>query len=901
MGLFSTKKTITVSSVLYNMAGDEDSRPDFLKGVIFGSIMANSPSLADDMTTSYFGGPGMKQRLFFRYADRNDMSGLPLATIENNIDVDPSVVEGEIPVSPTPSGLSVECFSAGVIDGEFEPWIERWILENYPSRYPEDWLGEYDPGTNMFSVEFPNNDYYSWSNNVAPIYDFEKRYIAARYVETFEATEDAVVEGIPSIGVLTPPDLTGWELVSDTDTSTPVTLQRTRTTIWTYSDSTPDFTFEDEVDADTSGVLNTATEVWKREISLNLNGVEVEGERQIWNLTGTDTVVGGYSSTVVTYTDLGGGVTRTETATTTGEQILPSWTTRYDTQSIYLGTINGNERIFLYEVGTGNTTLDALVDTADASAFQEFYPFMPIRINNVSILEDQYSDLYLEMKAGYRRAYQGKSFKKLVEKVEDNESIDDIDFAYLIFGCSLNVKEMKCRKYIYKFFEKMIPYLRDGHDTAIADLQTQVTNYNNVLAQFEAWLAANYNAEAWATIVIPPKPAIKLPPTNTLRLNDADLGFDVRTSWIDIKIDQFSGTFDVDPITAGHQTPKVDDCLIVKGPTVSWTERLSYNMLTGSVKEVDREVDSIYIYWQVTSNTYRRMHIWGLVHNNYVYGGKAVNITTTAALDDTEESGFFIPLHYPTFSEMGIVDYTQMSTANAHILFNCYEITKQRWYENALFQILIVIVVIVIAVVAFPGLFAGAGGILGGNLAVGTALGLTGTAAILAGVIANYIAAILISEVLKAVGTALLGEKWGAVFAAVAGFALTAGMSGADLLSSENLLAMGNALANGYKGYVEGEMAEMASDLEDYSKHYEKQMEYIQNLIEGLGGNDLNFNPLSLTDGGIYGNGRSSSGYMPESADEFIQRTTMTGTDVVELTLAMVNDFVNIKQTLPRN
>ena len=426
MGLFGSKKKILVASTVYNMAGDENNRPNFLKGALFGSVMSGNPSLADDIVQSHFEGPGMKQRLFFRYAARNNMSGLPLCSVVNNNELDPDLIEPHITPSVSPAGLSVEVFQAEISDGNFEQWLERWILQNHPNRVQEAWVGDYDFELDQFSVQFPNGDNFLFANDQAPLFAADKRYVTAQYLEFLEEEEGAISYGTPTLGVTSLPDVSAYTQTSDTGTSTSVTLQRTRTTIYSYSDGRPDETFEDEVDADVSADLNTAVEVWENEVNLNTNYIELEGERRYWTFTGTDSVVGGYSNVVVTETDIGGGVTRTETATTTGEQVSVTWTTQYDTQPLTIGKTYG-EHMFIYEVGTGNATLDALVAEVDASNLQEFYPFMPIRLNNVSIKDPIYTDLYAEMKKGYRRAYQGKNFTKLVDTVEDNEALPDID------------------------------------------------------------------------------------------------------------------------------------------------------------------------------------------------------------------------------------------------------------------------------------------------------------------------------------------------------------------------------------------------------------------------------------------------------------------------------------------
>jgi hypothetical protein len=908
MGLFSSKKIITVSSTLYNMAGDEDDRPDFLKGTMFGAVMADAPSLADEITGAYFNGPGQKQLQFFRYCQQVDYSIMPTASIVNSASVDATVVAGEIPltsVPPAPAGLEIAVFEAFVSDGDFEPWIEKYILANMPERMGEEYLGEYEPNTDEFSIEFPNNDFFSFANDgtYGPIFNSGNRYIIAKYIEFSESSEGDLVEGTP-VTVNTLPDVTDFDLQSNTPGFAPATLQRTRTTTYSYNNGDPDEIIEDAVDADVAVELNRDVDVYQREVTVAQNGLSVEGERQTYTFTGADAVIGGYSDTVVTTTDMGGGVIRTETSVTTGEQVDVLWDSKYDTQALYIGEQYGPEQIFIYEVGTGNATLDDLVGEVDASGFQEFFPFVPVRINNVSIEEPQYSDLLAENEAIYRRAFPGKRFGELVETVEENPSIDDIDYAYLCWGASLNAKDNSAKIYAYDFFKKMIPFQNSGSGSAMSDHEARIAAYDQAVADLAAWEAQygdnDGNGFNFNFGEIPPRPVVPSlapPPTTTIKLKDSSIGIDYRLTWVHIEEEQFTGTFEV---VTGIQS-KIKDCKMEVGPDVNWETKQSFN---------DREdwdwnrvnqnsIPSMKIYRQIDENTYRVLTIWGLVSQNYIYGGKAVTITSKQALQDDEESGFLVPLHYPTMLEMNIIDYTQLCTSNSHILFNSYEVTKQKWWQRGIFKILLVIAIIIVAVVVFPGAFAAGGGILGGNLAIGTALGLTGTAAIVAGVVANYIASIIIAEVLKIVGTELFGEKWGALFAALATFAIGMAISGTSLFSAEGLLGLGNALANGYAGWVQGDIAEMQADLEDDRSEYEDRMEYIQNLIDDLDGeSNLNFNPMSLTRAKERGNSR---GYLPETAEQYIRRTTMTGTQIVELTHDMVYEYVTIARTLPRN
>jgi len=899
MGLFSGKKIITVSSTLYNMAGDEDDRPNFLKGTLFSSVMANSPSLADDITSSYFSGPGIKQRQFFRYADRNNLAGLPDVTATNNNPVDGATVAAVI---GAPAGQECVVQNAQVNDGDPEIFFEQWILQNHPSRIGEDWLGEYDQNTGDFNLQFPNGDFYSFTN---ASYDPTKRYIEARYFHVIADNTQPEVIGTP-VSVTSQVDLTGWDVISQSGAFQNYTLVRNAEITVVIDAGAPTVTNEN---ADLAVQLNRSVDVYERTTTVGAVGYETEGLFERYTYTGTDHVIGGYSDTQVVVEDLGNGSTKTTTTVTTGEQVAVRWDEQHDTQTIYESTVVGGEQMFIYEVGTGEPTLDALATEADASGFQEFFPFLPIRLNNVGLRESPYdtNGLYDETKKAYRRATDLKNIDKIIDEVEDNDSIDDIDYAYIIYGVSLNVKEQACRKYAFNFFEEMIQFQNSGSN-AISNFQASIAAYDQAQADLAAWLATDWDNTPWNSR--PPRPVIpdiSVPPTTSLNLRTGSSlmpSFDIRLQWVHIEDEQFNGKYTYTPIVGAPRDAKKDELQFVDGPDITWTEQEGFSSRDGEeFRTVTKSIPSMYMYWQVSDTQYRRLQIFGLTHYNYIYGGKSVKITSKEALADNEPSGFVIPLHYPTMKAMSIVDYTQMATANVHILFNSYEVTKQKWWQTGFFKIFLIILIIVVAVIIAPGAFAAGGGILGGNVAVGAALGLTGTAAIVAGVVANYLASIVISQLLQVVGTALFGEKWGALFAALASFALGAAISGMNIFSAEGLLGLGNALANGYAGWVQGDIAEMQEDYQNELDTYEEQMDYINDLIAGLGGNDLNFNPLFLTDS-VRGNdsGRSGSGgYMPETADEFIRRTTMTGTDIVEITQSQIYDFVDVQQTLPRN
>lgn len=900
MGLFSSKKIVTVSSTLYNLAGPEEDRPDYMKGTLFSSIMANSQSVTDDITSSYFTGPGIKQRRFFSYADRNNLRGLPQTTISNN---DPIPANDIVPHVPNPDNYGIQMSSASVSHGDPEPFVLDWIITNEPLRINDDYVYDYEAG--QFSIQFENGDFFTWTDNR---YSPSKKYIWAEFYYFNDSSEGDVVP-TDNGRVFTQADLTGWTEVSNVPSFVLSDLTRSADVTITGNDGRDPVNYQEDASLSDQS-LNRTSSVHERTVVKDLVGSSISGELQRYSYVGDDHVTNDYTNTIVTNEDIGGGVILTTTRVVTGEQVTTAWTELYETQDVFNNDVIEN-RVFIYEVGSGNSTLDALAQDADASNYQEFYPFLPIRLDNVGVSEEPYKSngTYEETKKAYRKATE-ESFDKLIEIVEDNDDIDDIDYAYMIYGVSLNARDHKARLYVMEYYRSLMQVQNAGANW-IDDLNADIAAHNQWKTDYQNWQNQmnNLGPEDWQQRTDPPSRVdVKQPPTSQLRLTafNGGMGFDIRLPWVSVTTEIKSGTpslTDPDNGVSVARAMKQGEVIIKKSTSITWTE--SEERVYGGRDEgsetitTTHTIPSFKIYHQIGSNQYEEMTVYGAKHLNYIYDGKSVDISAAEALDDDDESGFVVPLHAPTLKNMGLVDATQVATANTHILFNSYEVTKQKWYQRGIFKILLIILVIVIAVVIFPGAFAAGGGILGGNLALGAALGLSGTAALVAGVVANYLASIVISQLLSIVGTALFGEKWGAVFAAIAGFALSMGISGTSLFSAQGIFGLSNALMNGYSGYLQGEIGEMAEQSQEDYERYEDEMERIQDLIESLGGNDLNFNPMFFTENS--GNGGQSRGYLPETADQFIQRTTMSGTDLVEITLAMVSDYAEIQRTLPRN
>lgn len=911
MGLFSSKKIISVASTLYNMAGNEEDRPNYLKSTMFTAVMSpHDRYMGETIVSNYLTGPGIKQRSFFNWAKQNNYPGLPIYSASQQYTVDPAVVSGQIPIPASPVGLENQIQAAYVVSGDYEMFAEKWILDNDPERISEEWTAEYFSDDHTIVIQFENGD-----SEVVPAGTFsaDGEYVVAYFYQSVPENSDPTIEGTlieDETDALNLPDDTGYTQDSFTNTTTDsFDLDIEETVVKTYSDSTP---------TDTQVTTTTVTDTFNNSLEISSLVQFLGGDGQSVETYNLETVINLWEhrhvvqvTTVTTEeNDMGGGVTETVTTTTVTDTLEPIWDYRVDTQRTTFSKVVGGSQIFIYKMGTGNVVLDSLQQTLEIGQVAEYFPFIPIRLNNKSVLHEDHASLYAASNTAYRRASGGKKFLDIVEQVEQNDDIDEIDYAYICFGVSLNVIENSCKKYLYEYFKTLIP-LQNVSGTYTENFINDINNYGTYQAAYDAWLQSqNSDDQNWSGTQTPPPPLPSrvMPETTTVRLHTENMSvdnFDLRLTWVSVKEDILSGV--------GKVGAKVGDVWIEKGSVTTWTTYL------GTGNNEDRgftsfwnptnTIEQFFVYWQTDSDTYKRLTVYGMVSQNFIYGGKSVVITAHEAIDDTDPSGFLVPLHNPTLRSLPLIDSTQMATANSHIMFNSYQVTKKKWYQTFLGFLFIIIAIIVVAVLINPAAIGGISGAFGTNAAVGGALGLSGTAAIVAGAVANALAAIVISQAISVVSVAAFGEKWGSIIAAIASFAVNFGMANGfgsfnmtTFMTPQNLLGFSGALANGYAGWTQANIAEIQDQMEENQGDFEDQMDHIQDLLNQLGGNnDLSFNPLSLTDS-AKGNGSLSSGsYLPETVDEFIHRTTMTGSDIVEITLAMVTDFTDLSLTLPEN
>ena len=379
------------------------------------------------------------------------------------------------------------------------------------------------------------------------------------------------------------------------------------------------------------------------------------------------------------------------------------------------------------------------------------------------------------------------------------------------------------------------------------------------------------------------------PGTNSLRIYDPTTGerdknMDYEISWSYIEKSIRSGTI--------SPNARVGDVEIVMGHNIT-----AYNL----GEEVAYASAGLIMRKQVDENSIEELEIMGLQFTNWVYDGKSVVISAWDAFYKKDEEGFIIPLNQQILRQMSLRDVTQMSFECTHLVFNCYQIVKTKWYQKGWFKIVLIIIAIIITVVTWGAAGPAAGSALG---AVYAGLTAVGVAALMASIITATIAVLagmLLMKLLMPVAVELFGEKWGAVIATIVAvvtmnWASTGSMLGglANAPLNATTIIQGTSAIVGLVGaYQQGALQEFMkeNDIALVSSEAEARMEEINKLTK-----ELLDNNLDMIDIPEY---LKATEIQMESPATFLTRTLMTGSDVADVTRGLIEDFVEVNLLLP--
>lgn len=887
MGLFGSTE-IYVSSTVQNLAGDVADRPDYMKTVTISAVLSGADSIADTLRDSYIKGPGIKLRNFFNWSlddDNFGKIGVPGQILYGAIDLDGDTIAAQI-TAQVGKTCTIQSSSFGIAD--YTEWSDQYMLSVHPDLLETEWTSDISEA-GQITITYADGSLYAFTPA-----DFDKtaKYIYANYLVSEGSQTGTVTQGdTVVIGSDAFPDTTSYTLQSDTTTANTETLTTTVVTTYSYSDGRPNETNTTTSSDTDTGV--TGTKVWENTTYIGttnniLSDDSTKNRVDIYNQFYTYSI-GSTTTTETTTTDLGGGVTRTNKIDTTVQTIVVNNSYRMDERIDILQSWVG-PYIFIYKYGSGNTVLDGLIEYEDTSTDKEFFPFIPLRLDNHYITEID-SDAAEECRQALKKAVGGDMDEVLVD-INDSANVADIDYAYAVFGVSLNVTDNSCKKYIYKFLQRLMTYqtasLEDYTDwkTKMAAYQTSLTAWLEWKTAQDDLLSSLFGQEEPQIVSYPVLPSSLI---NIGSSGQIPSNYDINLRWQTIAETSGTGLAKADAQTG--------DLWFEQISSDAHYDTIYYN--GGTITANMGNTDHGRLYWQTSDTTWVALDIYGLFHQNYIYGGKSVDTGFFDALNDSEDSGFIIPLHAPTYKAMSIKDMTQMSTACTFMMFNCY-VVKKTGLLGSLFLKIFLIVVIIAVVVFLPQL---APSLVQAAAATGAALGLSGVTALIVGAAVNAITGMIVASLLQKGLVAVFGDKLGSILGAIITISAVVygGTNGfkdfsnitTELTKADNLMKITSAVGNGISGVITALAKDKLSDISALTTEYNSEENAISEDYADYVGTDLGkIDPMILL------GSDSTTTTTLEDPDTFFERTLMTGSDIANFSLYMVEKFTDYTLSL---
>jgi hypothetical protein len=351
---------------------------------------------------------------------------------------------------------------------------------------------------------------------------------------------------------------------------------------------------------------------------------------------------------------------------------------------------------------------------------------------------------------GYARRL-GVDLKGLKKAIKSSPDENQIDFVFVQPGTNIASPNLCTIEYHFNYFNRLRLSFPDNKPA------------------FDAWLA---KADGILT-----KDLAKRCPAQSVRIRDPDnesKSVNMEIAWRYMTYEEKSGTltkpFEAEVSRAGANGG-------VKDILFRWGR---------GTKGVQYDFTKFYLRKRLTESTYAELMVCGLWHENYVYDGKSVKSGIWDAYNDPDGdfgTGFIVPLEIEVFMTLSGREQLQLAQESLHIIFNCYKVVKEKWYQTGIFKVFMVIVSIVIIVwtwgAATPYVTALNATLYGGLVAIG--LSVTIAAALAAVLTALIVVGVMVAVqlVAKEAGewaAEQWGPVWGAIVQVVVTIALTWGI-----------------------------------------------------------------------------------------------------------------------------
>lgn len=944
-GPHSSKRKNKVFTDIYNMSGDINNRPNYLKTIIFDQTMfKNRASYAEAIVDSYLPSSGITMRRVVPYARKLDYFN-KIGQTNASIRIPKVLDNGKIrDVLEYRFNKLLRVFSSEIDTADVDWWGIRYLLDNAPERVNEIMDIDYQPGYEDILIRFYETEdseepyellYFDVDDlDVDPLAE----YLYVKYAEDGEPVivdsevgDDETVDEFPSVAGYgdavsdeTTPTLFEWEDTVEVEDIYP-----------TYSDVQTSKTSSSE----TQDIRIRSYS--KTDVEADV-GPNARPTRKTTNIQLTDTWL--LVPEVTTESQI--FPTFTRITTTTVYSLVPSKKAKVSWELIETFSLN-KQKLFIYKRGTGDGELDALFSTV----FEEggYFPVIPIKVDiktgtnpksvfidrdvitypssgsnpswdnafagssgstsggltlrppladppdpsaSISHLQGLYS---LNKKLFKKISNNRKGYQKIIDGLMENGEVGDINNIYVMHAVPLNTPENAGKKYIYHFFDH-ISSLSPNADMEYATYQGLWDEAHASAIAYGEWLDAQEDRDnpLFGTVEPGIRPYPQLPTASVSLKTLTAFRLNYTASWG--KVVKSSGT------GKAYPDMKMGEVRITKAGTSRDEIRFDNNgsFITKYLSS-ESATEIIEIRYQNEVDSWVSLQVYGLRSANIINRGKGIHVSAHAALDDSEESELLIPVNNAVFSSMRLIDRTQLAVTMSYMVLNYYAEYKEKWYERDFGKAIIMIVLIVVVVLS-SGTAAPAATGVGG--AVATAVGATGIVALIIASAVNAIVGLIVSRLITKAAVAVFGEQLGMIIGAIVSMVAMNGLNSymdtgsvniMDSFTAPNLIKMGSAISQDMAKTMQQEAANIVEAMQGAQEEFQAVSDELTKLYESEFSNRTIIDPLKFLEKS------QNSQETFELPDLFFARTLMTGSDIAALSNNAIEATINLEYTIGNN
>ena len=311
---------------------------------------------------------------------------------------------------------------------------------------------------------------------------------------------------------------------------------------------------------------------------------------------------------------------------------------------------NNKTGYWIYQVGHGQPTLDAVFDAAyDGSG--HFFPWAYFRYNKTSMGQNVEDPGYLTTKKLLKTIQM--DYDQLIESIHKNPDIKDVEQAMMVMAVPADSDKPIELRYLFDFFSGLYESVQDQPNAATN------TNDYGIMGS----LLARATGMNRSSMII------------------QDKRFKMALNWRNI----------VKRKVAGNIGPAGT----YKGGANSVPSSVNVPSLGGGAVTWDTSSKRHWYQHQITEQVYEEIQIFDLKLTYYIFE----QYTTTG--DENNKDILLIPVDISIAKSYSIPERELLYSRALHYVFNSRVVTKLKWYQTGIFRTILVAVAIVITVLSY--------------------------------------------------------------------------------------------------------------------------------------------------------------------------------------------------------